>query len=225
MLERVLEPEIMDDPAEARAYDAMDHREVNRCFVADLLSAGTMVGRGPAVVLDLGCGTARIPIELCSQHPDCHVVASDAAISMLEIGRVNVAHAGLEQRIRLHHGDCKQLDFVDGTFDVAMSNSLFHHLPDPHMALAEILRVLKPDGALFVRDLMRPDSLADVERMVGMYAKGESGECQQLFRQSLLAALSLEEAQELASGTGIPSDRVTATSDRHWSMSVQLALC
>lgn len=224
MLERVLEPEIMDDPSEASAYDAMDHREVNRRFVVEMLSAGTIDNREFAVVLDLGCGTAQIPVELCSQHPDCYIVASDAAISMLEIGRVNVAHAGLEQRIRLHHGDCKQLEFVDGAFDVAISNSLFHHLAEPQMALKEMLRVLKPDGALFVRDLMRPGSRADVERMVRVYAERESGQCQQLFRQSLLAALSLEEAQELASDVGIPSDRVVATSDRHWTLSVQPAL-
>ena len=37
MLERVLEPEVMDTPAEARDYDAMDHAEVNRLFVDDLV--------------------------------------------------------------------------------------------------------------------------------------------------------------------------------------------
>ncbi len=35
MLERVLEPEAMDSPEEARDYDAMDHSAVNRVFVAD----------------------------------------------------------------------------------------------------------------------------------------------------------------------------------------------
>ena len=40
MLKRVLEPEVMDTPEEAIAYDEMDHSEVNRRFVADLLAAG-----------------------------------------------------------------------------------------------------------------------------------------------------------------------------------------
>ena len=39
MLPRVLEPEVMDSPEEARDYDAMDHAEVNRRFVADFLTA------------------------------------------------------------------------------------------------------------------------------------------------------------------------------------------
>ncbi len=39
MLSRVLEPEVMDTPEQASAYDAMDHSEVNRRFVDDVLAA------------------------------------------------------------------------------------------------------------------------------------------------------------------------------------------
>ena len=38
-LSRILEPEIMDSPEEAADYDSMDHAEVNRRFVDDLLAA------------------------------------------------------------------------------------------------------------------------------------------------------------------------------------------
>ncbi len=63
-MKRQLEPELMDSPAEAVAYDQMDHAEVNRRFVDDLLDAiGTT--EGELTVVDLGTGTAQIPIELC----------------------------------------------------------------------------------------------------------------------------------------------------------------
>ena len=58
MLNRVLEPEVMDDRDEAIAYDAMDHELVNRLFVDDLLGAGPI----GIDCLDLGTGTALIPI-------------------------------------------------------------------------------------------------------------------------------------------------------------------
>jgi methylase of polypeptide subunit release factors len=77
-LQRQLEPELMDDPQEAVVYDEMDHAEVNRRFVDDLL-AGSPIGHD---ILDLGTGTARIPIELCNRVPDCRVMASDGAVSM-----------------------------------------------------------------------------------------------------------------------------------------------
>src|SRR2546425_991525 len=65
VLPRVLEPEVMDWAEEARDYDAMDHAAVNRAFVADFLAVWD--GAGP--VLDVGAGTAQIPLELCRQRP------------------------------------------------------------------------------------------------------------------------------------------------------------
>src|SRR4051812_24889168 len=105
MLPRVLEPEVMDSAAEARDYDAMDHATVNRAFVADLLAAG----RPGNPVLDVGAGTAQIPIELCRQLPGTHVVAIDLAEHMLEVGRGNVRRAGLDAHIQLERRDAKQL--------------------------------------------------------------------------------------------------------------------
>jgi hypothetical protein len=58
MLNRTLEPEVMDTAADALDYDRMDHREVNRRFVDDFLAAAPDLSD----VLDLGTGTAQIPI-------------------------------------------------------------------------------------------------------------------------------------------------------------------
>src|SRR5262249_17197089 len=125
MLPRVLEPEVMDSPEEARDYDAMDHGHVNRVFVADFLAAWD--GRGPA--LDVGTGTAQIPVELCRQAPAAAVVAIDLAEHMLAVGRDNVRRAGLDGRIRLQSCDAKQMPFADASFGAVLSNSIVHHIP------------------------------------------------------------------------------------------------
>src|SRR6516162_10531691 len=96
MITRVLEPEVMDTAEEARDYDAMDHSEVNRVFVADFLAVWD--GRGP--VLDVGTGTALIPIEFCRQSPKGTVVAVDAAEHMLAVAKENVRKAGFANRIK-----------------------------------------------------------------------------------------------------------------------------
>ena len=82
MLPRVLEPEVMDSAEEAADYDAMDHAEVNRVFVADFLAFWP--GRGG--VLDVGTGTAQIPVALCRQAPEYQVVGIDLADHMLRVG-------------------------------------------------------------------------------------------------------------------------------------------
>ena len=218
MLERVLEPELMDDPDEAQSYNDMDHSEVNRRFVAELLAGGDLGND----VLDLGTGTALIPIELCERQAACRVMASDAATHMLDLARYNIAGASLEVRIQLHHGDSKQLRFEDDMFDCVISNSLIHHVPEPRSVLAEIVRVCKPGGRIFVRDLNRPDSVEVVESLVKTYTANETPYNQQLFRQSLYAALRLEEMRHMVAELGYAPESVQMTSDRHWTWSAIL---
>ena len=58
-LKRVLEPEVMDTPEEARDYDGMDHSEVNQLFVDDLLAF--VKGQG---VTNLGDASMWEPVRL-----------------------------------------------------------------------------------------------------------------------------------------------------------------
>ncbi len=82
MLSRILEVEVMDTPQEAHDYDAMDHALVNRVFVADFRA----VWNGANPILDVGTGTAQIPLELCRQGAAAQVVAIDLAEQMLVVG-------------------------------------------------------------------------------------------------------------------------------------------
>src|SRR5262245_39609905 len=141
MLERRLEPEVMDTPGEARDYDAMDHSAVNRAFVADFVQQW----RGEQPNLELGPGTALVPIEFFrSGSKTARVVGVDLAAAMLEVGRRNVAAAGADRVIELRQADAKALPFADGEFAAVMSNSIVHHVPDPRPVLREAVRVTRP---------------------------------------------------------------------------------
>jgi ubiquinone/menaquinone biosynthesis C-methylase UbiE len=216
MIPRVLEPEVMDTPEEAADYDAMDHVQVNRLFVDDLLSA---LGSAPqnGSVLDVGTGTALIPIELARRGFAGAITGVDLAHEMLVLGRRNIKQAQLTN-ILLERVDAKQLPYADGAFDVVMSNSIVHHIPQPDQSFVEMRRVLAPGGLLFVRDLLRPASHEEVERLVACYAGGESPSQQQLFRQSLHAALTLEELASLLEGIHVDTGGLAQTSDRHWTL-------
>jgi SAM-dependent methyltransferase len=238
-IKRVLEPEVMDSAEEAADYDAMDHGEVNRRFVEDLLRAmnrdrRSEVGGQKDVesptsdfrpltslldVLDLGTGTALIPIELCKAFADCRVMAADAAVSMLEVARYNVEVNGLTNRIELAQVDAKRLPFGDAMFDVVMSNSIVHHIPEPIHVLREAVRVVKPEGLLFFRDLLRPETEEQLQQLVGTYTPGANEHQQRMFAESLHAALSLDEIRGLVGSIGFAPDSVQQTSDRHWTWS------
>ena len=218
-LERILEPEVMDTEVEARDYNNMDHDAVNRLFVSDLLAFAERESLPVKDVLDMGTGTALIPIELCAQHEACRVMAIDMAIHMLDLARYNIDGAGFLERIQLAQVDAKQMGFDDGMFDTVMSNSIVHHIPEPMACLREMDRVLCGDGVVFVRDLARPDDLDTLNQLVETYAGQENEHSQKMFRESLHAALSLDEIQSLVVELDYPAESVQMSSDRHWTWS------
>lgn len=222
-LQRVLEPEVMDTPEEARDYDAMDHRAVNAVFCADLLAHGAI---GPSV-LDIGTGTAQIPIELCTRAPGVQIVAVDLAEHMLALAKENVARARLQEHITLEKVDAKAMPWADGRFATTISNSIVHHIPEPRAVFSEMRRVTRSGGLVFVRDLARPESKAEVDRLVALHggeaptdpAKLASYEHQRaLFAASLEAALTVEEVTGMANAAGLAGCDVRMTSDRHWTL-------
>ena len=217
MLERVLEPEVMDTEQEAHDYNAMDHSAVNQQFAGDLIEFAQSTGKKLGDVLDMGTGTALIPIELCRQESDCRIMAIDMAVNMLELARYNIEADSMIERITLAHVDAKKLDFEDGMFDTVMSNSIIHHIPKPQSCILEMVRVTSTGGLLFIRDLMRPDSDELVNELVETYAGQENEHCRTMFDESLRAALSLAEIRDLVAVHGFDPESVQQTTDRHWT--------
>ncbi len=217
MLERVLEPEVMDTYEEASVYNDMDHAEVNRTFVADLFEAGFTGGD----TLDLGTGTALIPIEICRRCEDCRIMAVDLSVGMLDLARLNIEIEGQIERIMLDRVDAKELPYPDGMFSTVLSNSIVHHIADPGPVLADAVRVLAPGGLIFFRDLARPQSDEAVAGLVQSHAAEEAEQARQMFEASLRAALTLGEICDIVQNLGLDPSTAKATSDRHWTWSVR----
>jgi 2-polyprenyl-3-methyl-5-hydroxy-6-metoxy-1,4-benzoquinol methylase len=224
-LPRTLEPEVMDTDQEARDYDAMDHSEVNDRFCDDLLAVCPSPGR----VLDVGTGTALIPITLCRKNVGASVEAIDLASHMLALAERNVARASMGGRIHVSRRDAKATGWGPGSFDTVISNSIVHHIPEPKDVLAEVWTLVRPGGRLFVRDLVRPADDAEVNHLVSTYAAIPAGlpadtrarheRQRDLLEASLRAALTVDEVRAIVVPLGIAASAVTATSDRHWTLS------
>jgi ubiquinone/menaquinone biosynthesis C-methylase UbiE len=232
MLLRIPEPELMDTPDEACDYDSMDHAEVNHRFVDDLLNSlatfqlfdprQSEQTTNPLTILDLGTGTAQIPIELCRRSDRIEIVAVDAAAHMLAVADKNIRAAKLQSRIRLQQVDAKRLPLAASQFDCVISNSIIHHLSDPVACLAAAVRVVRPGGLLFFRDLFRPDTESELAGLVDRYAppagiSPASDHQRAMFADSLRSALTVAEIRDLIADLGFPPDSVRATSDRHWT--------
>lgn len=233
-MERILEPEVMDTTEDAREYNAMDHNAVNEKFYLDLAALVHDSGKrfrteaDPGFddiedtnligsLLDVGTGTALIPIELCNHQPGVRVMAIDLAASMLDLAITNIDIAGMRSQIQLAQIDAKDSGLEDDMFDAVISNSIVHHIPNPASTFNEMARVTRPGGVIFVRDLMRPESETEVDHIVETYAGEETEYSRRLFRDSLCASLTVEEVQQFVADAGCDPQHVRATSDRHWT--------
>ena len=79
--------------------------------------------------------------------------------------RENAVSEGVASRCVFQHGDAKQLDFPDESFDVVISNYVYHNVmgADMQKLLLESLRVLKKGGVFALNDDMKQKMYGDME--------------------------------------------------------------
>jgi phosphatidylethanolamine/phosphatidyl-N-methylethanolamine N-methyltransferase len=127
----------------ARRYDR-SVRLLNRRFG----EVPAMVGddlRGRARVLEIAAGTGLVTLELARAAST--LVATDRSPEMLDVLRGRIHTAGLHN-VEVKDADAVALPFPDRSFDGVVAANVLHLLPDPGRALAEIRRVLRPDGLI-----------------------------------------------------------------------------
>lgn len=215
-MERVPEPELMDDAAQAEAYAAADFDAPNAAFVERALGLAGPLGAGTRVV-DLGCGPGDIALAIAEARPEWSVEGVDGAEAMLAFAR---------RRIRSNtRFTCGLLpDEPAGSgFQLVLSNSLLHHLPDPAALWSTVRRVGAPGAQVLVADLFRPPNADAVEHLVATYAADAPPVLEKDFRASLFAAFEPGEVEAQLRAAGLADAlRVEMISDRHLAVSGRL---
>jgi len=211
-MDRVPEPELMDEPAQAQAYAQADFSEPHQAFIGHFRRL--FPGHAPRRVVDLGCGAADISVRFARAFPNARLTAIDGAAAMLACAHSAVEAAGLRDRIELRQRKLPDLAGIAGAFDTLISNSLLHHLHEPTMLWHSIDALAMPGAAVMIMDLCRPASREAVDELVAAYAAGEPQILQHDFANSLCAAFRVGEVQAQLRLAGLALD-VEAVGDRH----------
>jgi SAM-dependent methyltransferase len=214
-MQRIPEPELMNEPEQAMAYARADF-EAPHARVIALFQEHFPGWSGDGYVLDLGCGPGDIAVRLARAYPRCHIDGIDGAPAMIDAGRLVFAEdPDFQQRVHLHLVNLPHDRPPRVAYDATISNSLLHHLHDPLVLWNAVRDFTFPGAPVFVIDLMRPpdrDTAADLARR---YVGGEPEVLQRDFFNSLLAAFTVDEVKDQLYKTGLAHLSVNAISDRH----------
>lgn len=155
----------------------------------------TWAGARPLDVLDIGCGTGFLALQLADLGH--RVTGLDCTEEMLELGRAKAREAGLE--VRFEAGDAERPPFADATFDLIVERHVIWTLPDPLGALTAWHRVLRPGGRVVLvegdwrRDgAPRMDEYQTIEQALPLYGGRPASVLRDLLAEAEFIDLSVE---------------------------------
>lgn len=212
-MDRVLEPELMEDEAQVLAYAKADFEEENQGFIDRFREYFPDFSEGQ--VYDLGCGPGDIPIRLARALPACRVTGIDASAPMIRLAEEAVEKAGLTGRVTFR---CERFQDIAGAnrADAVVSNSLLHHVPNPLQFWNRLRQLVKPGSPVLVMDLLRPESHEAAQAIVDRYAANEPDILRRDFYNSLLAAFTEDEITSQLARMNLTRLLIDVVDDRHW---------
>lgn len=116
--------------------------------------------RSGARVADVGCGFGYSCIGIALSYPGVRVDGYDLDEESVEAARENVADAGLDDRVSIHHRDAADPD-IEGDYDLVTAFECVHDMSDPVGALGTMRRLAGEDGTVLVVDERAGESFAD----------------------------------------------------------------
>ncbi|MCA9182894.1 MAG: class I SAM-dependent methyltransferase, partial [Planctomycetales bacterium] len=187
----------MDDPDKVAAYNRAGREDgvMAPVYLYHAAQVSEVVKPGDSVI-DLGCGPATQLGMVARFNPEVSFTGVDLSEEMLSRARDNVAEKQLGN-VRFEHCDITSLDFLaDNSVDAVMSTVVLHHLPDVQAlekVFAEVKRVLKPGGGLYLVDFGHLKSEKSIEYFAYQYAdrQAELFTCDYLY--SLRAAFQKDD--------------------------------
>jgi ubiquinone/menaquinone biosynthesis C-methylase UbiE len=143
----------------ARWYDRNTRKDMER-FRALAAQLRTVLPQG-GDMLEVAPGPGFVAIEM-ARGGAYRVTGLDVSRTMVELARRNAAEAGVAVDFR--QGNASAMPFADDSFDLLACSAAFKNFSEPHKALEEMYRVLRPGGTALVLDLRRDVSMSEIGR-------------------------------------------------------------
>jgi ubiquinone/menaquinone biosynthesis C-methylase UbiE len=202
MMQRVPEPELMEDLNQAEAYDRADFSAAHGRRIE--LFAERYRRELSGTTLDLGCGSGDILERFAAKYPEARFLGIDGSEPMLMLARRRMKKAGLAERMRFLQALIPSPAIPQQDYAAVMSHSLLHQLHKPEVLWDTVKQHARPGSFVFVADLRRPDSENKARQLVDELSANEPEVLRRDFYNSLLAAFRPEEIWRQLRDAGLP---------------------
>ena len=191
----------------AKWYAGITNKEERHKSVAERLAGKIPPG---SRVLEIAPGPGYFSIKL-ARLGDYQITGLDISRSFVEIAQKNARQAGV--KVNFRHGNASDMPFADGSFDFTFCQAAYKNFTEPVKAIAEMYRVLRPQGMSVIIDLRSDASKPEIERHIESLGLGRISRLMTkwTFQSFLLRnAYSIAEVKTLVSQTPFQKYRVEA---------------
>jgi ubiquinone/menaquinone biosynthesis C-methylase UbiE len=135
--------ELEGEPLAAYANKLVDRHRANQSSMVDLVGASDVASQ---TVLNIGCGSGSESLVIANSGARCigvDITAEAASAAELLIRKLGARGFGIQ-------ADARFLPIRSDSVDTVYSSGVLHHSPDIQKSLAEVYRVLRPGGKVYV---------------------------------------------------------------------------
>ena len=134
---------------------------------------------GRPTIVDLGCGPGLFLRDLSRRFPGSALHGYDLTPAMITYAQEDVTYAGPKPTLAVHDLTAQPVPLADGSVHLINMTAVLHLLDDPLPILAEIRRLLAPEGIFFLNDWVR----APLTEYLDSRVEGEGEERQESLRR------------------------------------------
>jgi len=180
----------------------------------DFVQRALGLGVGSGMILDVGTRVGLILLKMLWQNENFYAIGMDSSGLLIERARETAQAWDLADRAFFQVGDARKMRLKTAYFDIVISDSTLHIFDDPLSVLREMNRVLKPKGALLIRDLQRPGRF-QMKRKIDQYSALYCPRMRPYVETALRAAFTRSELDSLVRASGLERVQVSEFDEHH----------
>lgn len=194
-------------PEDIQAFIESREREYASKLDDEFATRALSLGIESGMVLDVGTRVGLIALKIVWHNENLVAMGLDISGPLVERARATAAAWDLNERAVFQVGDPRNMRFKGGYFDLVVSDCSLHRFDNVVDVLREIGRVLKPKGAMLIRDYSRPNRLKMIGK-IQQHTERLGDAMRPQLEQAIQAAYTPDEIRQGVAEAGLTAVRV-----------------